>query len=122
MESLRQRLAVPLGSIVNNSGEENMEVKKHKFPLGKVSACLLAVVSLFVCYFPSIVLCVLNLSRPVDWSNGRTYFVTRLWVDTFLIINSTLNCLIFFYKNSVLRRRGIKIMKKYFCAKLRYRK
>ena len=123
VERLRQRVAINLGTY--DSEEENIRVKKHNFSLGKVSTCLLAVVCLSVCYFPTVVICILKLTRVFgrnDEDNNRTLIVVRLWEDTFLTMNSTLNCLIFFYKNSALRRRGIKIMGKCFCATFRYQK
>ena len=123
VERLRQRVAIPLGTF--GTEEENIKVKKHNFSLGKVSTCLLAIVCLSVCYFPTVVICVLKLMRVFDRNDehdNRTLIVIRVWEDTFLTMNSTLNCLIFFYKNSALRRRGIKIMKKCLCAIFRYHK
>ena len=123
VERLRQRVAITMGTY--DSEEENIRVKKHNFSLGKVSTCLLAVVCLSVCYFPTVVICVLKLTRVLgrnEEDNNRTLIVIRLWEDTFLTMNSTLNCLIFFYKNSALRRRGIKIVGKCLCAIFRYHK
>jgi hypothetical protein len=34
----------------------------------------------------------------------------NLWSNTFLSINSTFNCLIFFWRNTILRREGMKIV------------
>ncbi|CAB3985239.1 beta-2 adrenergic receptor-like [Paramuricea clavata] len=123
VETLRQRVAITLGTY--DCEEEYVNVKKHNFSLGKVSTCLLAVVCLSVCYFPTVVICVLKLTRVLDRNdedNNRTLIVIRLWEDTFLTMNSTLNYLIFFYKNSALRRRGIEIMGKCLCARFRYHK
>ena len=39
-------------------------------------------------------------------------FIIDLWITTLFTLNSSLNCLIFFYKNSVLRRQGGIFLKK----------
>lgn len=109
VKTLQRRADIPLG-ILNGSEQGNI-VKEPKVPLGKVSACLLAVLCLSVCYSPTIVLMGLKLSALLDWGD-QTIF--QSWAATLLTINSTLNSLIFFYKNSTLRRHGKIIMAKCF--------
>ena len=115
---LRQREIVTLGNL-NDSVTANIQVKKSKVSLVNVSTCLLAVVCLSVCYFPSVVLMIFEVTEVAD-QDDQIVFMIRLWLDTLVTINSTLNCLIFFYKNGTLRRHGIKIMEKCFCSRLRY--
>jgi hypothetical protein len=118
VEILRQREIVTLGNF-NDSVAVNIQVKKSKVSLANVSTCLLSVVCLSVCYLPSVVLIILERTERVDRSD-QTVLIIGSWLDTLLTANSTLNCLIFFYKNGTLRRHGIKIMEKCFCARLRY--
>jgi hypothetical protein len=118
VEILRQREIVTLGNF-NNSVAVNIQVKKSKVSLSNVSTCLLSVVCLSVCCLPTVVLIILERTERVDRSD-QTVFIIGLWLDTLLTANSTLNCLIFFYKNGTLRRHRIKIMEKCFCARLRY--
>jgi hypothetical protein len=40
----------------------------------------------------------------------RQFLLFSLWSGTFTSLNSTFNCVIFFWRNSVLRREGIKIV------------
>ena len=119
VETLRQRMNITLGHFNDPAVEESIIVKKPTLSMGKVSTCLLAVVCLSACYFPPIVLFFLRRTTTIV-DDKEISTTLRLSGDTLLTINSTLNCLIFFYKNSTLRRRGIKIMKKCFCARLRY--
>jgi hypothetical protein len=118
VEILRQREIVTLGKF-NDSVEVNIEVKKSKVHLANVSTCLLAVVCLSVCYFPTMVLLILEVTEVADRSN-QIVLIIGFWLDTLITVNSTLNCLIFFYKSGTLRRHGIKIMEKCFCTRLRY--
>jgi hypothetical protein len=117
VEILRQREVIRLGNL-NDSVAETIvkKVKKDKLSLAKVSTCLLAVVCLSVCYFPSVVLIILEVKEVAD-RNDQIVFIIHLWLNTLITVNSTLNCLIFFYKNGTLRRHGIKIMEKCFCAR-----
>ena len=92
--------------------QRNIEATKHKVTLRKISTCLLAGVCLTVCSLPHLVFYVLALLGKLDWRNQSAHII-HLWADTFQSINSTLNCLIFFYKNGTLRRHGETIFVKY---------
>jgi hypothetical protein len=43
--------------------------------------------------------------------HDRQVLLFNIWSVTFLCMNSTFNCLIFFWRNSILRREGMKIAK-----------
>ena len=111
--AMRLRVDIPLGSL-DNHGERNAASNKSKVSsanLGKISTCLLAVVCLFICYCPLFVFIGLELRNEIK--KFDMYYITmKLWAETFLTLNSTLNCLIFFYKNSALRRHGMNLLKK----------
>jgi hypothetical protein len=47
----------------------------------------------------------------------RQVVLFNLWALTFVSTNSTFNCLIFFWKNSILRREGVKIVKHLLTAR-----
>ena len=119
-KTLRQSVVIPLGSL-DGSEHRDVEAKKSKMSLaslGKISTCLLAVVCLFICYCPTIVIIVLDMTKKIDWSH-ETKYIIYLWSDTFVTLNSSFNCLIFFYKNSALRRHAVKLLGKCFCARSR---
>ena len=90
-------------------GEDEQERKKpESFFKTEFSTCFLVVVSLFVCSCPLIVLSVLFQTQLSNYD--KRGIVWHLWASTFVSINSTLNSLIFFWKNSILRREGMKIL------------
>ena len=115
VEGLRQRADVPMGNLVGSEQQRNI-AKKRKVRLGKVSTCLLAVLCSSLCFFPTLIF------LGVDSESAKDGCVPLeiehnwilLWAKTFLAMNSTLNSLIFFYKNSVLRRRGNEVIAKGF--------
>ena len=102
--TLRKCAVVTLGNLDGSDSEprSNLESKKFKLifsSLGKISTCLLAVVCLIVCNLPWIIysgIKVLNASI-ID----QNEFILERWIVTLCALNSSLNCLIFFYKNSV---------------------
>ncbi len=83
--------------------------KKRILNLKSISACSLAVGCFFFCYSPQIIYSVLRLASGVS-SFDKQILLLSLWSNTLTSMNSTFNCLIFFWKNSILRREGIKIM------------
>ena len=85
-------------------------MKRRRFNLKKMSTCSLAVVCCIVCFIPHLVSSVYFETSKTQLSreNDRTFV---LWAMTASCINSTFNCLIFFWRNTVLRREGMKIIK-----------
>ena len=76
--------------------------------LKKISTCLLAVACLVLMYTPAFFFIAFNFAEKLTSENTM---VSRVWTATISAANSTLNCLIFFWKNDVLRREGIKVLK-----------
>ena len=85
---------------------------KSKSTLKSTSTCLFAFLCFFVCCFPAYLRsCIGLVSKPLlssDVSLGWT-----LWANTLVSMNSTFNCLIFFWKNTTLRNEGRNILKKW---------
>ena len=114
--TLRQRMDIPLGSL-DGSEQRRIESTKSKGTLAslrKISTCLLAVVCLFICYSPSIAATILELTyEPNEDEIVYIYIYNTIpWALTFLTLNSSLNCLIFFYKNNALRRYAKNLLRK----------
>ena len=83
--------------------------KRTTINLKSISTCLLVVVCVAALSIPASVYLVFNItseSKPI--SNARLSYI---WSTTFYTINCTFNSLIFFWKNKVLRKEGIKILK-----------
>ena len=82
---------------------------RRKFNLKQISTCLIAVGCFFICSFPLILYSVLRCTYTLS-QHGQYTPIFRFWAMTFVSMNSTLNCVIFFWRNSVLRREGMKIV------------
>ena len=80
--------------------------KKRTLNLKNISTCSLAVGCFFVCSCPQIGYSALRFASGAP-SFDRQILLFNLWSNTFVSINSTLNCVIFFWRNSILRRAGI---------------
>ena len=104
--------------LVANSKRKSIKVapaneQKRKLPklnLQTMSTCSLAVYCYLVCASPEIIHSFFTLITTTDLSRtSDRIFCT--WAVTFLTANSTFNCLILFWRNTVLRREGMKIIK-----------
>ena len=77
--------------------------------LKNISTCLLAVAS-FVLF--SIPVCTFIAIRFVEKrTSTTTERLFGLWIATAVSMNSTFNCLIFYWRNKILRKEGMKILK-----------
>ena len=84
--------------------------KRRKLNFKNISTCSLAVACFSVSSFPKIIFCVWRFTSKSPFYDRQVMLFT-LWSCTFLAMNSTFNCLIFFWKNSILRREGMKVVK-----------
>ncbi len=83
--------------------------KKRILNLKNISTCSLAVSCFFVCSCPQMIYSALRSASETPFYD-RQVLLFNFWSYTFVSINSTLNCVIFFWRNSILRREGIKII------------
>ena len=118
-KTIRKRTVVPQGNFdeSNNVESRNVDREKAKATLANlrnISTCLLAVVCLIICHFPMSVKIGIQLAGQTDLMRSENMFIFTIWAETLMTINSSLNCLIFFYKNSVLRRHGKEFLNKCF--------
>ena len=101
--------------IVRKSRRNNtiLPKKRWKFSLKNVSSCLLA----FVCFLvltliPTFVYIGLSQTIALKETNKfNTVNLVGLWAGTINSMNSTLNCLIFYWKDKFLRAEGVKVFK-----------
>ena len=85
------------------------DVSSLHVKLKNISTCLLAVGCLLLMYItPAFFFIAFNFAEKSTSENTR---VAKFWTSTVVNANSTLNCLIFFWKNDVLRKEGIKVLK-----------
>ena len=83
--------------------------KRQKIHFKNISTCSIAISCFFICSLPHIIFSGLRSNDAL--SNKQDIYVFERFATTFFSMNSTLNCLIFFWRNSILRREGIKLVK-----------
>ncbi len=87
---------------------------KKSFSLKNISSCLLAVVCLVVLSIPSFVYVGLRITSKATATTTTTLNVVHLvglWGKTIISFNCTFNCLIFYWKNKILRTEGMRVIK-----------
>ena len=81
--------------------------KRTSINLKNISMGLWAVANLMLSFFP----CSFYIAFELAQASPNTLTLCYIWTITVLTTNCTLNSLIFFWKNKVLRTEGIKILK-----------
>jgi 4-hydroxybenzoate polyprenyltransferase len=84
---------------------------KKTFSLKNISSSLLVVVCLVVFSIPWGVYIGLRINSPDTKKTLDNATLAWLWVKTMSSMNCTFNCLIFYWKNKVLRTEGWKVLK-----------
>ena len=77
--------------------------------LKNISTCSLAVGCSFFCSCPLIIYSTVCLASEMLLSEMQ-FSLFQQWSCTFVSLNSTFNCVIFFWRNSILRREGMNIV------------
>ena len=88
---------------------KNEQRKKQILNMKNISTCLLVVGCFFVCFTPQAIFGLIRLKSETDFFEKKT-LLFNICSDTFLSLNSTFNSGIFFWRNSILRREGMKLM------------
>ena len=97
--------AAPIAATSAGNDNRNTRILNLK----NISTCSLAIGCFFACSCPQMVYSVLRFVLEVQ-PYDRQIWLFNLWSSTFLSMNSTFNCLIFFWRNSILRREGKKFI------------
>ena len=93
---------------------------KKTLSLKNISSCLLAAACILVLSIPWSVYIGLGINSKETTTLSNSVNLARLWARTFVSMNSTCNCLIFYWKNRILRNEGIKLIKGMkLCRRLR---
>ena len=85
--------------------------KRKTFSLTKISSCLLVVACYVVLSIPALVYFGIKVNSEDTTLAFGDAKLAGMWVETIASINATLNCLIFYWKNKVLRTEGWKVLK-----------
>lgn len=97
----------------NNAVAPMNTTVKAKINLKQISSCLLAVACFAILFIPTGILIVRYFSEKPTSTKVR---LSWLWTKTIFSMNSTFNCLIFYWKNKILRteaRRVLSMLKNY---------
>ena len=84
---------------------------KKTFSLKNISSCLLVVACLVVVSIPGCVYVGLTINSPDTRYTLDNASLAITWSRTIALMNCTFNCLIFYWKNKVLRTEGLKVLK-----------
>ena len=84
---------------------------KKTFSLKNISSCLLAAACVVVISIPMGVYIGLRINSPETKNTLDNAILAGLWAFTISLMNCTFNCLIFYWKNKVLRTEGLKVLK-----------
>ena len=100
-------LRVAPASLETSENQERQKRQKRNF--NNISTCSLAVGCFLISSFQAIINAILSFvsKSPKNERQGTSYH----WAITFVSMNSTFNCVIFFWRNSILRREGMRIVK-----------
>jgi multisubunit Na+/H+ antiporter MnhB subunit len=90
--------------------ETSPEIKKT-FSLKNISSCLLSVACLVVLSIPVFVYIGLTITSKETVFAFDELYLLGLWAKTVASFNATFNCLIFYWKNAILRSEGMKLIK-----------
>ena len=74
-----------------------------------ISTCILAIACFILFSLPLIIYSAIQFTPEILHEDNGMLF--GLWASTFACINSSVNCLIFFWKDRSLRREGMEVMK-----------
>ena len=95
----------------NRGNKDILPEMKKSFSFKNISGCLLVVACLLVLYIPNVVYIVLRLTSKERENTLDNAALAGFWSATTAAMNSTFNCLIFFWKNKTLRAEGMKVIK-----------
>ena len=84
---------------------------KKTFSLKNISCCLLAVACFLVLSIPVFAFGGLRITSTAKEFTLDNVILAGLWASTITSMNSTCNCLIFYWKNKILRTEGMKVIK-----------
>ena len=96
---------------VGTETDTGQETKKTLIlNLKSISTCSLEVGCFFICSLPQIIFSAWRIVTNTPWDDNQAV-LSSFWCNTIVFMISTFNCLIFFWRNSILLQEGMKIAK-----------
>ena len=84
---------------------------KKSFSLKDISSCLLAVACFVALSIPTVIYIGKRMTSKGELYTLDNVHIVSLWAKTISAVNATFNCLIFYWKNKILRTEGMKNIK-----------
>jgi hypothetical protein len=84
---------------------------KRSFSFKNISTCLLAVACVVVLQIPTMIYVGFSMASKETPMLSNKVKLALLWGKTSVTMNSTFNCLIFYWKNKILRTEAMKLIK-----------
>ena len=100
-----------LFKVARKSPKNNGISPEMKKSFKKISSCLLVVACLSLMSIPTLVYIVLRQNSKETRFTLDDAQIVGIWAGTVASMNSTFNCLIFYWKNKTLRAEGMKVIK-----------
>ena len=84
---------------------------KKSISLKDISSCLLAVACFVALSIPTVIYIGKRMTSKGELYTLDNVDIVSLWAKTISAVNATFNCLIFYWKNKILRTEGVKVIK-----------
>ena len=68
-------------------------------------SCFLVIVCAFVCFIPA------SVTAGAIHSTNEVAYMVQIWSETFILLNSSLNSILFFWRNNCLRKEALIIIR-----------
>ena len=104
VKTRRENPTVDAVTATSRAAENGIKRRIEHFK--NISTCSLAFVCFFISSFPAMLVAGLRSARKIpedDW-------LISLWSISFVSMNSTINCFVFFWKNPILCSEGVKLL------------
>ena len=100
-----------LFSIARKSRKDHGISSEMKKRFKNITSCLLAFACFVVVSIPAAVYNGVDMASKTTPTLSDNAMLARFWAKSFFAMNATWNCLIFYWKNKILRIEGVKLIK-----------
>ena len=101
-----KRLKHP-GNVGDNGTQNNQNRLNFVKKLKLVKTCFLVVACFLLCFLAAVVILIFQ-----PYVEGPGFSVLKMWAGTVMMLNSSLNSVIFFWTRPLLRNEAFKVLKK----------
>lgn len=82
-----------------------LERKSFLRNLKLAKSCFIVVVCFFVCFLPGPILVIVS-------SKNDVIYMAHVWSETLILVNPSLNSIVFFWRNRTLRKEALRVLKR----------